>query len=55
MQNLPQFWLEAAMAGFIILVLREMRLQGIEFPMVMLAVPVVFAFWLEQTAKRHND
>ena len=54
-QNLPQFWLEAAMAGFIILVFREMRLQDIEFPMVMLAVPVVFAFWLEQTSNRQKS
>jgi hypothetical protein len=54
LQNVPQFWLEAAMAGFVILVFREMRLQAIELPMVMLAVPVVFAFWLEQTSNRQK-
>jgi ABC-type xylose transport system permease subunit len=49
--QLVQFWCEAAMAGFVILVLREMRLQGIELPIVMLAVPVVVALWLDQTPR----
>ena len=55
LQKMSQCWIEMAMAGFVVLVLREMRLQDIEFPSVVLAAPVVVAFWLEHTVKRQKN